>query len=113
MKKNNPNWILVVLLVLIIILVIPRGLSYGRGVSMHSGHGMMGPGMMGHGMIGFGWLIPVILLVLVISAGVWLGNLLSNRGLHNSAHRNDQCKNCSETVEDNWKTCPYCSEPLK
>lgn len=113
MKKNNGLWILIALLVLIIILIIPRGMSYGRGVSMHSGYGMMGPGMMGYGMIGFGWIIPFILLVIVISAGVWLGNLLSNRGFHHSANQNDLCKKCSEPVESNWKSCPYCSEPIK
>ena len=107
MKKNKSNWILIVLLVLIVILVIPRGLSYGRGVSMHSGYGMMGPGMMG-----FGWIVPVILLVLVVAAGVWLGNKLSTRRPQHPAHRNDRCKNCSEPVEADWKTCPHCSEPL-
>ena len=106
MKKNN-SWILIVLLVLIIILIIPRGLSHGRGVSMHSGYGMMG-----YGMIGFGWIIPIILLILVIAAGVWLGNLISTRGIQQSAHQNDVCKKCSEPVEANWNTCPYCSEPL-
>ncbi len=112
MKKNKSNWILIVLLVLIVILVIPRGLSYGRGVSMHSGYGMKGPGMMGFGMMGFGWIVPVILLVLVVAAGVWLGNLLSTRRPQHPAHRNDRCKNCSEPVEADWKTCPHCSEPL-
>jgi len=113
MKRNNTNWILIVLLVLIIILIVPRGLSSGRGVPMHSDYGMMSPGMMGHGMIGFGWIIPLILVVLVITAGVWLGNLLSHRSYQYSAHRNDLCKKCSEPVEANWNTCPYCSEPLK
>ena len=117
MRRNTPLWILIVLLIVVIILVAPRGLTYGRGTAMHSGYGMMdhrtaGYGMMNYGMTGFGWILPVILLVLVIAAGVWLGNLFSSR---KGFSRDQQavCPKCSKPTDEDWTTCPYCSGKLK
>ena len=157
MKKNTPLWIFIGLLILVIILLAPRALDNGRGVSMHPGYGMMdrgdafygmmdseagdveiyefgdgdfgmmefrnsGYGKMGrgnagfstmsHGMAGIGWLIPVLLFVLVIAAGVWLGNVFSSRKFH-SFRKTTKCQHCSEPVDDDWTTCPYCSKSLK
>jgi uncharacterized membrane protein len=112
MGKNNFQWIIIFLLILVVILVVPRGLSYGYRGSMHSGYGMMGPGMMGYGMIGFGWLIPVIVLILVIATGVWLGNVFTGRKTHHQPHSDATCPKCSKPIEADWKTCPHCSESL-
>ena len=69
----------------------------------------MGKSMMGYGMSGFVLLIPALLMVLIIAAGVWLGNKLSNR-----EHQQEiTCPSCSKTVESDWITCPHCSESLK
>ncbi len=107
MKKNTPIWILIGLLIVVIILVSPRGLNYGRGASMHSGYGMMG-----YGMMAFGWIIPVLSLVLVIAGGVWLGNLLSSRK-HHPSNQQAVCSKCSKPTKADWTTCPHCSEPLE
>jgi uncharacterized membrane protein len=108
MKKSNLIWIFVIILI-VVLLGAPRLMYGGRGSYMHSGYSMMGKGMMGYGMSGFVLLIPALLLVLVIAAGVWLGNQLSNRGHHQEI----TCPSCSKTVESDWLTCPHCSESLK
>ncbi len=109
MKKNSLLWILGVILI-VILLGAPRLMYGGRGSYMHSGYsGMMGTSMMGHGMSGFVLLIPALLMVLVIAAGVWLGIKLSNRERHQAI----TCPSCSKTVESDWQTCPHCSESLK
>jgi uncharacterized membrane protein len=108
MKKSNLIWIFVIILI-VVLLGAPRLMYGGRGSYMNSGYSMMGKGMMGHGMSGFVMLIPALLLVLVIAAGVWLGNKLSNR----EHHQEITCPSCSKTVESDWKTCPHCSESLK
>ncbi len=113
MKKNTPLWILIGLLVLVIILVAPRGLTSNYPASMHSDYGMMGSGMMGYGMIGFWWIIPVLLFVLVIAAGVWLGNFLTFRKHLHPSKEPHVCPKCSKPTEADWITCPYCSEPLE
>ena len=110
MKKSN-IWIIILLIVLILV-IGTSSLTFGRKNWMHSSYGMKGPGMMGSGMYGFGWIIPVIIVILVIACGVWLGNYLSSRGHHYSAKENN-CPNCSKHIESDWKTCPYCSESLK
>ena len=111
MKNKNNIWIIILLIILILVLGT-NTLTFGRRNGMHSGYGMMGPGMMGSGMFGFGWIIPIIIVIIVIASGVWLGNFLSSRGQYHSANENI-CPNCSKHVESDWKTCPYCSEPLK
>ncbi len=91
--------------------------NVGPGSSMmdgYDGNGMMGyydggHGMMGGGWMAFGWIIPIVILILVIAAGVWLGNTLSNRGKNSTG---STCSNCSKFVNAKWKTCPYCSTPL-
>lgn len=108
MGKNNYFWILIVLLIIVIVLILPRGLSYGGVSSMHTGYGMMGGGM-----IGFWWIIPVIGLVLIIAAGVWLGNFLTFRKHIHPSGESQICPKCSKPTEADWTTCPYCSEPLK
>ena len=108
MKKNSLLWILGIILI-VVLLGAPRLMYGGSGSYMNSGYSMMGKGMMGHGMSGFVLLIPALLLVLIIAAGVWLGNLLSNR----ERHQELICPSCSKTVETDWQTCPHCSESLK
>jgi len=108
MKKNSLLWILGVILI-VVLLGAPRLMNAGRGSYMHSGYSMMGKGMMGYGMSGFVLLIPALLMILVIAAGVWLGNKLSNR----EHHQEITCPSCSKTVESDWITCPHCSESLK
>jgi hypothetical protein len=123
MQKNNRNWIIIIILVLIILFLIPQGFMYGPGKGMHSGYGKMGYdmmgygkmgyGMMGYGLMGFGWLIPVIFLILIIAAGVWLGNVFSARG-HRHGHRPKAvCSNCSKPIATDWSTCPYCGTPVE
>jgi len=108
MKKNNLIWIFVIILI-VVLLGAPRLMYGGSGSYMHSGYSMMGKGMMGYGMSGFVLLIPALLMVLIIAAGVWLGNKLSNR-----EHQQEiTCSSCSKTVESDWITCPHCSESLK
>jgi uncharacterized membrane protein len=111
MKSKQNLWIIILLIILILVLGT-NTLTFGRSNLMHSGYGKMGPGMMGSGMFGFGWIIPVIIVIVVIAAGVWLGNFLSSRGQHYSSKEN-LCPNCSRQTEFDWNTCPYCSEKLK
>ena len=113
MSKNNYFWVLIVLLIVVIVLILPRGISYGGLSSMHSNYGMMGGGVMGGGMIGFWWIIPVIALVLIIAAGVWLGNFLTFRSKGHHPSKQHVCPKCSKPTEADWTTCPYCSESLK
>ena len=138
MKKNTLFWITSIVLLAVLLLFVPSMLMLGRGTSMHSDYGMMsgysnsGPGstmmggdydgynMMGdyggHSMMGgwmaFGWIIPVFILILIIGAGVWLGNSLTNRGINRSAALARICSNCNKPIESDWKTCPYCSTTL-
>ena len=108
MQKTNSYWILIILLIIIILLIVPSVFMSGRGSWMHSGYGMMGRGMMG-----FGFLIPALLIILLIAGGVWLGNVLTTRGHHHPSRQKDFCANCSKPTEADWKSCPYCSKPLK
>lgn len=103
MRKKNLLWILGIILI-VILLGAPRLMYGGRSSVMHPGYS----DMMGHSMGGFFWLVPALLLVLVIAAGVWLGNLLSTRD-----NQQKICPSCSKNVESDWTTCPYCSESLK
>ena len=137
MKKYTPLWILIGLLILVIILIAPRAFNQGRGVAMHQRYGMMDHddafhgmmdhddafyGMMGHGqadfrtrghgLVGFALLIPILLFILLIAAGVWLGNVLSSRKFHSSKGQS-LCPHCSKPADDEWTTCPYCSKSLK
>lgn len=113
MKKNTLLWIIGIVLLVIILLYIPSIFMSGRGDWMHDGYGMMddydmhrGYGMMGGGWMTFGWIIPIVIMILVIAAGVWLGNTLSSR----TAMRT--CPNCSKPAKADWQTCPYCSTSL-
>ncbi len=119
MKKNTLFWIVGIVLLVIILLYIPSMLMNGRngrindGYGMHDGYGMMddygmhrGYGMMGGGYMTFGWLIPILIMILVIAAGVWLGNTLSSRTVMRT------CPNCSKPIKADWKTCPHCSTSL-
>ena len=139
MKKNTLFWITGIVLVAVLLLFVPSMLMFGRGTSMHSGYGMMsgysnsgsgssmmggdydgynmlgdygGYGMMGGGWMAFGWIIPVVILILIIGAGVWLGNSLTNRGIDRSATSSKICSNCNKPANADWKTCPYCSVSL-
>jgi uncharacterized membrane protein len=132
MKKNTLFWITGIVLVAVLLLFVPSMLMFGRGSSMHSGgYGMMGNfdnnnagpgssmmdgyggyGMMGGGWMAFGWIIPVVILILIIAAGVWLGNTLSNRTLSRSNSPDGKCSNCNTPVDADWVTCPYCSTTI-
>ncbi len=128
MKNNSKNWIIIILLILLILFLVPQVFSYGRGNWMHAGYGkmgydmmgygkmgygMMGYGKMGYGMIGLGWLIPAIILILIIAAGVSLGNVLFRHGNKHHSTSKGVCSNCSKPVAADWNTCPHCSTTLK
>ena len=138
MKKNTLFWITGIVLLAVLLLFVPSMLMFGRGTSMHDGYGMMGgysnvgPGssmmgeygysmmgnyggysMMGSGWMAFGWIIPVVILILIIGAGVWLGNSLTNRGINSSASPARTCSNCNKPAEADWKVCPHCSVSLE
>lgn len=122
--KRNTIWIIGAILLLAALFILPS-LFYGRG-GMMSGYGTMGNnwmnegyemgsgyGMMGGGMMGGSWIISIVVLILVIAGGVWLGNVLSNRGRISSSASAQTCPNCSKAVAADWRTCPYCSTSLK
>lgn len=118
MQKNNQNWIVIILLVLVVLLLVPQVFAGGRGYGMHAGYGRMGPGMMGPGMMGFGlvglgWLFPAVLIILVIAAGVWLGNRLSGRASHNHYSQMAACSKCSQPLKAGWVACPHCGQTVK
>jgi hypothetical protein len=132
MKKNTLFWITGIVLLAVLLLFVPSMLMFGRGDFMHNGgYGMMGDynytdsgpgssmigdyggyGMMGGGWMAFGWIVPIIILVLVIAGGVWLGNTLSNRNIARSNTSSGVCSNCNKAANADWKTCPYCSTAL-
>ena len=115
MGRNNLNWILTIILVLIILVILPQLFSFGRGHMgyadfrhpMHSGHGMMG-----YGFFGLWWIVPGIILVLIIALGVWVGNLLTTHRGHDYTYSKETCPHCSKVVAPDWKTCPYCSKKI-
>ena len=122
--KRNTIWIIGAILLLAALFILPS-LFYGRG-GMMSGYGTMGNnwmnegyemgsgyGMMGGGMMGGSWIISIVVLILVIAGGVWLGNVLSNRGRISSSAPEQTCPNCDKAVATDWSTCPYCSTSLK
>ena len=113
MKKNTLFWIIGIVLLVIVLLYLPSMFISGRGGLMHGDYGMMDDyrmhreyGMMGGGFMPFGWIIPIVIMILVIAAGVWLGNTLSSR-----THIRT-CPNCNQPSKADWKTCPYCSTEL-
>ena len=116
MGKNNLNWILTIILILVLLVLLPQVFTFSKGYlgyeryghPMHSGYGMMG-----HGMFGLWWIIPGIVLVLIIGLGVWVGNLLTSQRNNGNRHQSDFCPNCSQPVAPDWKTCPYCSKKLQ
>ena len=115
MGRNNLNWVLTIILVLVLLVILPQVFSYGRGHMGYEGYGHpmhSGYGMMGHGVIGFWWIIPAIILMLVIALGVWFGNLLTAQRYQGRGHQNDNCPNCAKPLQADWKTCPYCSQDL-
>ena len=132
MKKNTLFWITGIVLVAVFLLFVPSMLMFGRGSFMHNGgYGMMGDydnnnvgpgssmmdydggyGMMGGGWMAFGWIIPILILILIVAVGVWLGNTLSNRNFARTTTSSGACSNCSKPANADWKTCPYCSTAL-
>ncbi len=72
MKRKNILWISLLVIAVIAILLIPRLFFFNRGFSMHNNYGMMG------GWMFLGLIIPAGILVLIIAAGVWLGNKFTN-----------------------------------
>ena len=127
--KRNTVWIIGTILLVAILAFLPN-LFYGPGGMMGS-YGMgsnfmdqgdvtsgwadcgSGYGMMGGSWGSFGWPTSVIILVLVVTSGVWLGNALSNRGRVSSSTTVQSCPNCNKAVDANWSTCPYCGTSLK
>ena len=124
--KRNTIWIVIGAILLLAAVFFLPSLFYGRG-GMMSGYGTMGNnwmnegyemgngyGMMGSGMMmGGSWIISIVILFLVITGGVWLGNTLSNRGRISSSAPEQTCPNCDKAVATDWSTCPYCSTSLK
>ena len=140
MKKNTLFWITGIVLLAVLLLFVPSMLMFGRGTSMYGGYNIMGGysdvgpgstmmggdyggynmmgdygsyGMMGGGWIAFGWIIPVFVSILIIGAGVWLGNSLTNRGINRAAASARTCSNCNKPANADWKTCPHCSVSLE
>ncbi len=112
MNKKTLLWLIVGGITLVALVAIPSIWMWGHG---NYGYGMMSGGYYpgGYGMMGgwmrFGWLIPTLFLGLVIAAGVWAGNSLSQR---NHTNAKITCPNCSKPVETDWQACPYCSTGL-
>ena len=135
MKKSTLFWITGIVLAAALLLFVPSMLMFGRSGWMHDsgynmmegysnvgpgssmmgdyGYGMLGGNMMGGGWMAFGWLIPIAILILVIAAGVWLGNALSNRSRISSSAPAQSCSNCSKAVDADWSTCPFCGTSLR
>jgi uncharacterized membrane protein len=83
------------------------GGRYGFGIQMR------GPGMMGFGFRPLGFLmgiIPLGFLTLVILGIIWLVKAI--RKPNTIAAPIMTCKNCSETVQADWKNCPHCGKKL-
>jgi hypothetical protein len=133
------KWILYVLLGLILLAVIGGFLAmifggFGYGM-MRPGIRMMEPGIriMGpysyHNPIGwfFGGLLCLGLILLVIVGIVALVSYLVNRDRPTQVTADAQattvpvveaaperaCANCGRPAQPDWKTCPYCGNPLE
>lgn len=112
MKRKNILWIILAAIGVLAILIVPRLLFFTHSFGMHTNYGMRG------GLMFLGLLIPAGLLVLLIAAGVWLGNVFSGR--INKPQDNPvtpviveaTCPNCSRKIEADWNTCPYCGTDL-
>ncbi|MGC9397540.1 MAG: zinc ribbon domain-containing protein [Anaerolineae bacterium] len=137
---KNTNWMPILILGLIALLVLAGGLglltlAFGRYQGM--GPGMMGqrPGSWGGwcggiarfgsgrgmGWLGWlftplfmlvGWLIPLGLLALLITGGVWLARGLRQSETTASASPAATCPQCGQPVASNWHNCPYCGTEL-
>ena len=129
MKKSTLFWITGIVLAAALLLFVPSLLMFGRsgwmhdgGYNMMGGYSNVGPGssmmgdygygMMGGGWMTFGWIIPIAILILIIGAGVWLGNSLSNRSKASPSAPAQSCPNCSKAVAADWSTCPFCGTSL-
>jgi hypothetical protein len=119
--KSKTGWIVVITLAVVLLLVLPGIFMMGRFGAGGFG-GMMGPGMMS----GFGyynplgffgmalmWLIPVGFLVLVVFGVVALVNALNKPGNTLPPVSDRKCSNCGRQAQPDWKTCPYCGNPLQ
>lgn len=125
------KWVLIILLGLVILAVIAGivvaifgGFRYGI---VHPGFRMMEPFRFGYSpfrMI-FGGLLGLGIFLLVIVGIVALVNALMHSG--RSAQMTSSspmtaptqmetpsrtCSNCGKPAQDDWKTCPYCGNPL-
>ncbi|MEW6718042.1 MAG: zinc ribbon domain-containing protein [Chloroflexota bacterium] len=121
--KRIVIWISVIAIILLALWLIPTWFMVDQGwVGVH--RGMMGGFPMGvvpSGYSALGWLwmlsrllIPLGLLILVIAGGIYLGNLISKRGVSDSpASAQIKCEQCGQPSERNWKVCPYCGTSLQ
>lgn len=123
------KWILYVLLGLVILAVVAGivfaifGGGYGYSM-MHPGIRMMSPyGFYGMGFSPlraiFGGLLGLGIFILVIVGIVALVNVLvrGNRPAASTPPAQPvvptrTCSNCGKPAQEDWKTCPYCGNPL-
>ena len=115
--KRTILWTVAIILGVIVLFVLPGLLGFGCCGS----YATMGSYGRSYGMMGgwwtplmfLAWLIPIGILVLTIAGGVWLGNVLSNRG---NAWKppvvTSVCRSCGKPVASDWKVCPYCGTDL-
>ena len=54
-------------------------------------------------------LTPIAIGMLVTLAGVWLRTLQKQRA---QGANERPCPTCGRLTQVDWKTCPYCSQPL-
>ena len=134
--KNVLKWILYILLGLLILSIVA-----GLFAVLFSGYGMMRPGfrMMEPGLrvtgpyimhsgigILFGGLFCSGVILLVIVGIVALIYALTNRDKPSQTYAStpvstppvevtapfNPCSNCGKPTQEDWKTCPYCGNPL-
>ena len=116
------RWVLYILLGLVGLLVVIWILFSIIG---GYGYGMMGPGFpwMDHMRFGFsparmifGWLLGLGVFLLVVVGLVALVAALvrgsQSTPLSPTNPAVSTCPNCGRVSQEDWKTCPYCGNPL-
>ncbi len=115
--KSKTGWIIAIILGVLILFFLPLLFMFGYG------GGMMGFGHMG----GFGYIGPFgyigMILMWLIPGGIIFLLILGAVSLFNNWNRPNQpapgvgapariCPSCGKAAQADWKTCPYCGNPL-